>query len=332
MLKEVTKTFMKFFTIFILVIIAFTFSFCVVFQPTNYTAGLWNGLRKNWTNYINSNNGTNGTVMFAEYQEPAFIFIDTLEQIFDDDSVFQNFKHPFPAFLKTIQMLSGDYAVDPFTLDSLSKEILLFIFIITSFILFNLINGLAISDIAILKQQAEYLSLKQQVENAAETEGVICDIYEKVSGDFNDDEQEPDDSEDKVQEITMTKKPRKWYRRLGCFMISLLVRKYPFVQKMDNLCVDFEFKRIKYEQDDRRFYVLQHNSGSIQNYRPNQETLKAFSDIVVSNQSQEKNLNEEIETLQKEVKIVKLRMASQHEEIKRLLQNFININNVARLD
>lgn len=327
MLKEVTKTFMKFFTIFILVIIAFTFSFCVVFQPTNYTAGLWNGLRKNWTNYINTNNGT---TMFAEYQEPAFIFIDTLEQIFDDDSVFQNFKHPFPAFLKTIQMLSGDYAVDPFTLDSLSKEILLFIFIITSFILFNLINGLAISDIAMLKQQAEYLSLKQQIENAAETEGVICDIYQKVSGDFDDDEQQQEEYEDeKSQAMILTKKPRKWYRRFACFMISLLVRKYPFVQKMDNLCVDFEFKRVKFEQDDRRFYVLQQNSGSIQNYRPNQETLKAFSDIVVKNQSQETNLNEEIEVLQQELKSVKLRMTSQHEEIKRLLENFTNFN---RLD
>lgn len=326
MLQEVTRTFMKFLTIFMFVIVAFTFSFCVVFQPSN-SGSVWNGLKKNWTTYIDSKNGT---ALFAEYREPAFIFVDTLEQVFDDDSVFQNFKRPFSAFLKTVQMLSGDFAIDPFSLGSISKEILLFIFIITSFILFNLINGLAISDIALLKQQAEYLSLKQQVENLSETEGVICDIYEKMSDNFDENSNLLAIEEKNAH--MLIKNSRKWYRRFGCYLITILVRKYPFVHKMENLCVDFEHKRIKYEQDDRRFFILQQYSGTLEKYHPDQERLKDMSDIVVSNQSQEKNINEEIENLQQELKNVKMQMTSQYEEIKRLLENLTNAANTPMIN
>lgn len=317
MLKEVTSTFMKFFTIFILIIIAFTFSFCVLLQPTNHTAKLWNGLRRNWTRLINSS--TNGSVAFAEYKEPAFMMIDTFEQIFDDDSVFQNFKHPFPSFLKTIQMLSGDYAVDPYTLDSIPKQFLLLVFIITSFILFNLINGLAISDIASLKHEAEYLNLRQQIKNAAETEGVICNIYDKICGSsqiLSCDESDLDGEKD-------FKPKQVWYQRFACFLISLLVHKYPYLHKMDNLCLDFKLKRVMYEQDDRRFHILQLRSESVEHYRLKQETLKSLTEIISKNNSNESNVNEKVESLQQEIKSLKMKMRYQHEELKKLLQDSI---------
>lgn len=170
---------MKFFTIFILVIIAFTFSFCVVLKPPTTSApSPWKQLKKDWTNYTAM---SNNTVPFYEFTEPAIMFVDTLEDALEDNStIFRNFENPFTSFLKTLQMLSGEYSIDPYTLDSFSKQLLFLIFVLTSFILFNLINGLAISDIALLKEHAEFLNLKQQIRNAAESEGVVCDIYCKV--------------------------------------------------------------------------------------------------------------------------------------------------------
>lgn len=182
MLKQVTNTFIKFFTIFILVIIAFTFCFCVVLKPpTSSGPSPWKQLRKDWTAYTAVSNETNMTVPFADYKEPAVMFVNTLEEALEDNStIFRNFENPFTSFLKTLQMLSGEYSIDPYTLDSVSKQLLFLIFVLTSFVLFNLINGLAISDIALLKEHAEFLNLKQQVRNAAESEGVVCDIYWKV--------------------------------------------------------------------------------------------------------------------------------------------------------
>lgn len=178
MLKQVIKTFMKFFTIFILVIIAFTLSFCVVLKPPTTITGQplpWRQLRKDWSNYTAL---SNNTVPFAAFKEPAFMFTRTLENALkENDTVFRNFENPFTSFLFTLQMLSGEYALEPYMLDSVSKQFLFLIFVLTSFVLFNLINGLAISDIASLKEHAEFLNLKQQVRNAAESEGIVCDLY-----------------------------------------------------------------------------------------------------------------------------------------------------------
>lgn len=108
------------------------------------------------------------------------MFVDTLEDALEDNgTIFRNFENPFTSFQKTLIMLSGEY-IDPSTLDSVSKQILSLLFVFTSFILFNLINGLAISDIQQLKEHAEYLNLKQQIRNASESEGVLCDVYWKV--------------------------------------------------------------------------------------------------------------------------------------------------------
>ena len=182
MLKQVTNTFIKFFTIFILVIIAFTFSFCVVLKPPVSTAASpWRNLKRNWTASSNETTISNYTELLTELREPAFTFIDTLEiALLNNASVFSNFESPFSSFLKTLQMLSGEYSIDPYTLDSLSKQLLFLVFVLTSFVLFNLINGLAISDIALLKEHAEFLNLKQQVRNSSESEGVICDLYWKA--------------------------------------------------------------------------------------------------------------------------------------------------------
>lgn len=174
---QVTKTFLKFFTIFIVIIIAFAFSFCIVLKPpTSKLPSPWRQLKRDWSNYVEASNNTS----FGQFKEPAVMFVDTLEDALEDNgTIFKNFENPFTSFQKTLIMLSGEY-IDPSTLDSVSKQILSLLFVFTSFILFNLINGLAISDIQQLKEHAEYLNLKQQIRNASESEGVLCDVYWKV--------------------------------------------------------------------------------------------------------------------------------------------------------
>lgn len=112
------------------------------------------------------------------------MFINTLEEALEDNStIFRNFENPFTSFLKTLQMLSGEYSIDPYTLDSIPKQLLFLVFVLTSFILFNLINGLAISDIALLKEHAEFLNLKQAIRNSGESEKVVCDMHRKIRWD-----------------------------------------------------------------------------------------------------------------------------------------------------
>jgi hypothetical protein len=180
MLEQVTRTFLKFFTIFFVIIVAFTFTFCVAFRPptvTKKTLSPWKQLESDWKSYANTS--TNSS--FKEFIDPALMLVSTMDDaLTDNGTIFRNFENPFQSFQKTLMMLSGEYTIDPYTLDTASKQILFLFFVITSFILFNLINGLAISDIAQLKEHAEFLNLKHQIRNAGESEDVVCDIYWKV--------------------------------------------------------------------------------------------------------------------------------------------------------
>lgn len=150
MLKTVSITFLKFFTIFILIILAFTFSFYAILKPIKHL-----------------------------HEKKTFVNNETLSD-FSHESVFKNFEHPFTSFIKTILMFAGDFSVDPYKLDSFWKQILFLCFVLTAFILYNLINGLAISDIQKLKEDAEYLNLKQRIRTTVDCENIICNLYWKL--------------------------------------------------------------------------------------------------------------------------------------------------------
>lgn len=130
MLKNVSITFFKFFSFFVFIIFAFSVSFFVIFRPKYPKI---DGMTSNITN-------------------------DTVVQDTDDTAVYQNFGTLIGSFFKTLLMLSGEYTIEPFTL-SITKMIIFFIFVITSFILFNLIIALAITDVKELTDEAEALDL-----------------------------------------------------------------------------------------------------------------------------------------------------------------------------
>lgn len=89
---------------------------------------------------------------------------------------------------------------------------------------------------------------------------------------------------------------------------------------MDNLCIDFKRKTVKYEQDQKRFNILRTRSGKIGKYSLDEETLKKLAEIIVKKQSQEESVSEQIESLQGQVKKLKLSLRTQHEELKKLIQ------------
>lgn len=130
MLRNVSLTFFKFFSFFIFIIFAFSVSFFVIFKPKNFY-GTRNSLKS---------------------------ISDATQDDNNISEVYQNFGTLMGSFFKTLLMLSGEYTIEPFTL-SLTKMIIFFIFVITSFIVFNLIIALAITDVKELTNEAEALDL-----------------------------------------------------------------------------------------------------------------------------------------------------------------------------
>lgn len=111
-----------------------------------------------------------------------------------------------------------------------------------------------------------------------------------------------------------------WWRRFIMYLTSMLVRQYPYLHKMDNLCIDFRKKTVKYEQDQKRFNILRSRSGKVGKYILQEESLKKLSEIIAKKQLQEESVNEKVELLQSEVQKLKKSIRIQHEELKELIK------------
>lgn len=84
--------------------------------------------------------------------------------------------------------------------------------------------------------------------------------------------------------------------------MSFPIRKFPYLHKIDNLLIDFKKKTIYYEQDQRKFNVLQTRAGKVKRYVLDDETLKKFNEIMDKNQSQAEDVNEKLEYLQAQMR------------------------------
>ena len=96
---------------------------------------------------------------------------------------------------------------------------------------------------------------------------------------------------------------------------------------MDNLSIDFKRKTVKYEWDHKQTHILRTINGDTGRYTLDGETIKELREIVEKRHSTEEDVNEKVENLQDEVKKLKLSLKNQHEEMKKLLEEFLlNIN------
>lgn len=107
------------------------------------------------------------------------------------------------------------------------------------------------------------------------------------------------------------------------YFMSLLVRKYPYLHKLDNLCVDFKKKIVKYEWDQRRTHILRTRGGDAGKYSIDEETVQKLRGIIEQRHNKEEGTNEKVEHLQDEMKKLKLSIRNQHEEVKKLIEEFL---------
>lgn len=110
------------------------------------------------------------------------------------------------------------------------------------------------------------------------------------------------------------------FRKLVMFIMTLLVQRYPYIHKMDNLIVNFKNKKVKYELNQKRIHILRTHGGSNQNFILDERTYKNLSSIVERRHTHEKTFNEKIEHLEAEVRQLKACIRNQHEEMKNYIQ------------
>lgn len=148
MFKKVAFTFLKFFIAFVSILFVFTLSFLVFFK--------------------------NPLLKISEQLN----IDESASKLEEDKKPLQNFKSFWYGFMKVILMLSGEYTIEPFTLTSF-ELLYFFVFVITTFILFNLIIGLTVDDVQTLSNDARKITLKQNANSIIEASKLCSKIYLK---------------------------------------------------------------------------------------------------------------------------------------------------------
>jgi Ion transport protein len=139
-IKKVIMTFVKVFCSFALIILAFAFSFRILFGAENL------GPR-------------NSTVDETE-REPNM----------------RNFEGIITTFVKVLVMMAGEYTIEPSKLKW--YQLALFgIFVVFSFILFNLLLGMSIEDIQNLREDSLQRDLERKARKFIETNDKFEEIY-----------------------------------------------------------------------------------------------------------------------------------------------------------
>lgn len=110
------------------------------------------------------------------------------------------------------------------------------------------------------------------------------------------------------------RKRDNWFLKAVLYSISLLVRKHPNLHKMDNLCIDFKKKIVKYEWDQRRTNVLRTHYGAMGKYTLEEETVKKLRGITEKRHVIGEGTNEKVINLQDEVNQLKASLRSQYEK------------------
>lgn len=154
MFKDVFMTFFRFFLTFISIFVAFSISFCVIF-------------------------GDNASRVKTDF-ETIDASNETSTEIKKEEDTFDNFANPWYAFVKIILMLSGEFSIDPYTIKNLGYLAFFFLFVLSTFILFNLIQGLTIDDIKKKREDANKLTLEYNATRFIETSKILFkNVYKR---------------------------------------------------------------------------------------------------------------------------------------------------------
>lgn len=131
-LKRVSMTFLGLFYTFAIIIIAYTISFFLIFKPEMTEITDENSMKQN-------------------------------NSCCNEKDAIDNFESLDYSFVKILLMLSGEYSIEPVSLQSFYQLIFFTIFVISSFILYNLILGLSIENVQEIKLNSRLLVLRKKL-------------------------------------------------------------------------------------------------------------------------------------------------------------------------
>ncbi|XP_058456519.1 transient receptor potential cation channel protein painless-like [Malaya genurostris] len=148
MLKTVSKNFLKSLILYSIILISFAFCFYTLF---------------------NVNNGSKPKYVDATPSS------DTNDEKEEEEDKFNTFADIGTALLKTVVMLTGEFeaANIKFQINGVSYVIFLLYLFFVAIVIFNLMNGLAVSDTAAIKAEAELIGLSQKVDVISKYENAI---------------------------------------------------------------------------------------------------------------------------------------------------------------
>ncbi|XP_049534850.1 transient receptor potential cation channel protein painless-like [Anopheles darlingi] len=154
MLKTVSKNFLKCLVLYSIILLAFAFSFYTLFR-------------------VNDSNPADSAT--------------TSEAPGGDDDQFNQFSDIPLALMKTAVMLTGEFEAANIKFQGVTYVVFALFLFFVSIVLFNLMNGLAVSDTTIIKAESELIGLIQKVfviykyENALKTSKPIRCITDNMS-------------------------------------------------------------------------------------------------------------------------------------------------------
>ncbi|KAM7345804.1 transient receptor potential cation channel family member painless isoform 1-T2 [Cochliomyia hominivorax] len=138
MLDAVFRSFLKSFLLYSIFVITFTLCFYIMFGKPEINAAKEKD--------SSSNDGSTSTTAAPSNGKDDD----------GDDGEFSQFKSPLGALAKTIVMLTGEFDAGDLKFDTFCSYLLFLLFVFTmTIVLFNLLNGLAVSDTQAIKGQAE---------------------------------------------------------------------------------------------------------------------------------------------------------------------------------
>lgn len=158
MLKTVMITFIKISFLVVIYIMAFGFCFHVIFYSP--MADTEESSEINETLNTESENT-------VENSDPK------------KDKRFGTFESLWIGFIKTIIMLTGEYEASDLNFWGWSGYALLLCFVLTSILIYNFINGLAIADVQKLKEKGEFLDLKLKILTIQRHERYLEDSFDQ---------------------------------------------------------------------------------------------------------------------------------------------------------
>ncbi|XP_053693887.1 transient receptor potential cation channel protein painless [Sabethes cyaneus] len=151
MLKTVSKNFLKSLILYSIILISFAFCFYTLFNVNNAAKS------KDVITFPDQLNGD------KDEKEP------------EEEDKFNTFGDIGTALLKTMVMLTGEFeaANIKFQTNGVSYLIFLLFLFFVAIVIFNLMNGLAVSDTAAIKAEAELIGLSQKVDVISKYENAL---------------------------------------------------------------------------------------------------------------------------------------------------------------